>query len=55
MSLDSRIRELNDRHKKLDAAIAAEQKRPSSDDVRLHELKRQKLRIKDELAQLRAG
>jgi hypothetical protein len=55
MSLDSRIRELNERHKKLEAAIAAELKHPSGNDVRVHDLKRQKLRIKDEIAQLRPG
>jgi hypothetical protein len=53
MNLESRIRELNDRHKRLDAAIQAELKHPAGDDVRMLELKRKKLRIKDEIAQLR--
>lgn len=55
MSLEARIKELNDRHKRLDAAIAAELKHPAGDDVRIHELKRKKLRLKDEIAQLRTN
>lgn len=55
MSLDARIRELSEKHKRLEAAIEAEQKHPAGDDVRIHELKVRKLRIKDELAQLRAN
>lgn len=54
MSLESRIRELSDRHKRLEAAIAAELKYPAGDDVRLHELKRKKLWIKDQIASLRS-
>lgn len=53
MSQEARVRELNERHKRLDAAIAAEMKHPAGDDLRIHELKRKKLRIKDELSQLR--
>ncbi|MBI1360413.1 MAG: DUF465 domain-containing protein [Alphaproteobacteria bacterium] len=53
MSLESRIRELSERHKRLEDAIAAELKYPAGDDVRLHDLKRRKLRLKDEIMQLR--
>jgi hypothetical protein len=55
MSLESRIKELSERHKRLDAAIAAELKHPAGDDVRIHELKRKKLRLKDEIASLRTN
>lgn len=55
MSLDARIRELSEKHKRLEAAIDAEMKHPAGDDVRIHELKRKKLRIKDEIATLRAN
>lgn len=55
MSLESRIKELSERHKRLDAAINAELKHPAGDDVRIHELKRKKLRIKDEIASLRTN
>ena len=55
MNLESRIRELSERHKRLEAAIDAEQKHPAGDDIRIHELKRKKLRIKDEISQLQAS
>jgi hypothetical protein len=52
MSQEARIRELSERHKRLEAAIAEELKHPPGDDIRIHELKRKKLRIKDEIASL---
>jgi hypothetical protein len=52
MSLEARVRELSERHKRLEAAIAAEMKHPAGDELRIHELKRKKLRIKDEIALL---
>ncbi len=55
MSQEARVRELSERHKRLEAAIAAELKHPAGDDLRIHELKRKKLRIKDELTQLRTN
>ena len=55
MSMEARLRELSERHKRLEAAIAAELKHPAGDDVRIHELKRKKLRIKDEIATLQMG
>ncbi len=55
MRLEARIRELSERHKRLDAATAAELKHPAGDEVRIHELKRKKLRIKDEIASLRTN
>lgn len=55
MSQEARIRELSERHKRLDAAIADELKHPAGDEVRIHELKRKKLRIKDEIVLLQTG
>ena len=55
MSMEARVRELAERHKRLEAAIAAELKHPAGDDMRIHELKRKKLRIKDELSNLRTN
>jgi hypothetical protein len=52
MSQEARLRELSERHKRLEAAIAEEMKHPPGDDIRIHELKRKKLRIKDEIASL---
>ena len=40
MSQEARVRELSERHKRLEAAIAAELKHPAGDDLRIHELKR---------------
>ena len=53
MSIQGRIQELSSRHRKLDQAISEEQKRPAADEIRLHDLKRQKLKIKEELVTLR--
>lgn len=53
MALDARIRELGNRHQTLDRLIEDELRRPASDDIRLKELKRQKLRLKEEIESLR--
>jgi hypothetical protein len=53
MALDARIRELGNRHQTLDRLIEDELRRPASDDIRLKELKRQKLRLKEEIQNLR--
>ena len=55
MSLQGRIEELSRRHAKLDDKIHSEQKRPAADPVAVKELKREKLRIKEEMTMLRAG
>jgi len=54
MAVEARLRELGARHQSLEKAIQDEMRRPSSDDLRLQELKRQKLKLKDELEALRA-
>jgi hypothetical protein len=53
MAIDARIRELGNRHRSLEAAIQEELARPEADTLRLHDLKRRKLKLKDELEQLR--
>ncbi len=55
MALEARIRELGSRHQSLEQAIQDELKRPSADDLRLKELKRQKLRLKEEIENLRGS
>ena len=55
MSLNGRISELATKHRHLDEQVTEEQKRPSSDDLTVKDLKRQKLRIKEELRQLKAS
>ncbi len=54
MAVEARIRELGVRHQSLDKAIQDEMSRPAADDVKLRELKRQKLRLKEEMEALKA-
>jgi hypothetical protein len=54
MAIEARIRELGVRHQSLETAIQDELSRPHADDDRLKDLKRQKLRLKEELESLRA-
>ena len=55
MALQGHIQELSEKHKKLEEAIEAELAHPDWDEVRVHALKKQKLRIKDELERLRSS
>ncbi len=55
MSLQGRISELANKHRKLDEKIHEEQKRPAADALRLKDLKRKKLKIKEELRWLDAS
>ncbi len=54
MAVEARIRELGQRHQTLERAIEDEMSRPAADDARLKELKRQKLRLKEEMEALRS-
>jgi hypothetical protein len=54
MAIEARIRELGSRHQNLDRAIQDEMKHPGSDELRLKELKRQKLKLKEQIEGLRA-
>ena len=54
MAIKAHMETLNKRHQELETAIALEVKHPASDDLRIIELKRQKLRIKDQLEELRS-
>lgn len=53
MAVEARIRELGSRHHSLDEAIRDELSRPSSDGARVSELKRRKLRLKEEMEALK--
>ncbi|MEM9168614.1 MAG: DUF465 domain-containing protein [Pseudomonadota bacterium] len=53
MALEAHLETLAQRHVELETAIASELKHPAHDDIRLQELKRQKLKIKDEIETLR--
>ncbi|ADG09142.1 DUF465 domain-containing protein [Caulobacter segnis] len=54
MAIESRIRELGSRHENLERKIQEETSRPACDGTMLRELKRQKLRLKEEIEGLRA-
>ena len=54
MAIEARIRELGMRHRTLEREIQDEISRPYADDVRLMELKRQKLRLKEQMKPLRS-
>jgi len=55
MAVEARLRELGARHQSLEKAIQDELRRPAADEDRLKELKRQKLKLKDELEALKAS
>jgi hypothetical protein len=55
MAIEARIRELGVRHQSLERAIQDELARPAADGDRLKTLKRQKLRLKEEMENLRAS
>lgn len=54
MAIEARIRELGVRHQTLERAIQDELARPAADADRVRTLKRQKLRLKEEMESLRA-
>ena len=54
MTLDAHVNELSDKHRVLEKQIETEMARPSADDIEISKLKREKLRIKDELERLKA-
>ncbi|HET7336173.1 MAG TPA: DUF465 domain-containing protein [Rhizomicrobium sp.] len=53
MALQGHINELSDKHRKLEEIINAEMTHPDWNEVRVAALKKEKLRIKDELERLR--
>lgn len=53
MAIEARLEGLASRHRELDKLIAAELAHPSSDDLRIAALKREKLRIKDQMERVR--
>ena len=52
MSLQMHVYSLNQKHAQIDAVISREEIRPHPDTMRLMQLKRQKLRIKEEMQKL---
>ena len=53
MAIESHLAELEKRHQALEQEIHDALTHPSTDDLRLVELKRRKLHVKDEIVRLR--
>ena len=54
MAVEARIRELGVRHQSLERMIHEEASRPSTDAMKMKELKRKKLKLKEEIEALGA-
>lgn len=54
MSLSSHLQELKRKHQSLSTAVEEAQRAPSVDDLHIADLKKQKLRIKEEIKRLSA-
>jgi hypothetical protein len=54
MAIESHLAELEKRHQALEQEINEALTHPSTDDLRIVELKRRKLHVKDEIARLRS-
>ena len=52
MAISTHLAELEQRHRMLEAELAEALQHPSTDDCQLTELKRRKLKVKDEIARL---
>ena len=52
MALESHIAELNNRHRALETEIEGELHHPASDDLHIAELKKMKLKLKEEIEKL---
>jgi hypothetical protein len=55
MARAQRIESLQKRHTQIEAQLHDEEIRPAPDRIRLQELKREKLLLKDEIARLTGG
>ena len=53
MSIQAHLAELERRHQALEEEITEALAHPSTDDLKIAELKRRKLQVKDEIARLR--
>ncbi len=55
MAIEARIRELGSRHQTLERAIDDETTRPAVDSLKLREMKRRKLKLKEQIEVLRGA
>lgn len=54
MSLGSHLQELKKKHATLSAKVEEQQRSPATDDLTLRSLKKEKLRLKEEIERLNA-
>lgn len=54
MAVNSHLAELSEKHQKLDRRIEQEIQKPNADTLKISELKRKKLAVKDEIFKLQA-
>lgn len=54
MAIEARLEKLNERHQNLEISLSEELSHTATDDLRIHDIKRQKLKIKDEMEKLRS-
>mgnify|MGYP003338036333 CR=1 FL=1 len=55
MTILAHLSELERRHQALERELADAMNHPSADDLKIAELKRRKLSVKDEMARLQSG
>ena len=55
MALEGHIQELSEKHQRLEEMIASEMAHPDWDETRVAALKKEKLRLKDEIERLRSS
>ena len=55
MTLAGHLAELSEKHRLLEIKIQEELARPSADDLQISRLKKEKLKIKDEMTKLRGS
>ena len=54
MSLSTHLAELSEKHKHLERQIAEKMASPSTDELEIHRLKREKLKLKDRISKLQS-
>ena len=54
MNLGSHLQELKRKHESLSAEVEDAQRSPGTDDIHITDLKKQKLRVKEEIVRLEA-
>ncbi len=54
MAVEAHLSELTERHRQLDRRIEEEMSRPYTDDLMIQELKRQKLKLKDQIMRIQS-